>query len=81
MQSIDLSKKKAANWLSLAAFIGVSGGGAAPPVKPSKLCSFLLPIAAKKRCGIHKPRWQFIKEEPPGLLQAPGSNSNRHFTL
>ena len=43
--------KKASEYRYLEAFDIEYGGGTAPPVKPSELGSFLLPMAAAKNCG------------------------------
>ena len=63
------------------------GGGAAPPVKPSELGSFLLPMAVAKNCGNLQPDWQSIRGrlgDPPKLLtpvqiRIPHLNRRPHF--
>jgi antitoxin PrlF len=57
------------------------GGGAAPPVKPSELGSFLLPMAAAKNCGNLQPDWQSIRCRWGDPSKAADPSSNPYFTL
>ena len=79
MQSFP--KKKAANWLLLAAFVMAYGGGAAPPVKPSELGSFLLPMAAAKNCGNLQLDWPSISARWGDPSKAAQPSSNPYSTL
>ena len=57
------------------------GGGAAPPVKPSELDSFLLPMAASKSCGNLQQDWQFIRGRWSTPSRTEDASSNPHFAL
>jgi hypothetical protein len=53
------SRQKKTNRISGWSFL--IGGGVAPPVKPSELGSFLLPMAASNKCGALQRDWQSIR--------------------
>lgn len=57
------------------------GGGAAPPVKPSELGSFLLPMAAAKNCGNLHLEWQSIRGRWGDPIESCEPNSNPYSTL
>ena len=57
------------------------GGGAAPPVKPGELGSFLLPMAASNKCETLQIGLQSSRGQWADLLKAADSGSNPHSTL
>ena len=73
--------KKASKYRYLEAFVFSDGGGAAPPVKPNELGSFLLPMAAAKDCGNRQHQWQSIRGRWSHRSKDLDNSSIPHFTL